>query len=84
VDRDGNTLGTHVIPFSFAPGEKRNSNPSSAGLVEFGCYNSCNQFGGSAIVEGPAGAQLAVIARNTLYINASLSANEDYNGTEMP
>ena len=84
VDRDGNTLGTHTIPFSFAPGEKRNSNPSSAGLTEFGCYSSCNQFGGSAIVEGPAGAQLAVIARNTLYINASLSANEDYNGTVMP
>jgi hypothetical protein len=85
IDRDGVVVGTHTITTDVPVGEKVNSNPSNAGLSEFGCYNSCTQYGGSTIVEGPAGSELAVVARVVAYDPvASLPAFEDYNGIEIP
>jgi len=83
VDRSGNVLATQTINKSLAVGEKANSDPSSAGLTEFGCYNNCTEYGGGAIIEGPAGSQLAVIARIQTNLGTSIAA-EDYNGIEMP
>jgi hypothetical protein len=83
VDRNGNTVATDTISNSLAVGSKANSDPSTAGLSEFGCYNGCTEYGGGAIVEGPAGSQLAVIARVQTNLGTSIAA-EDYNGIEMP
>jgi hypothetical protein len=83
VDRTGTTVATQTITSELAVGSKANSNPSLAGLTEFGCYNNCTEYGGSAIVEGPSGSELAVIARVETYLGSTKVA-EDYNGIEMP
>ena len=83
VDRNGTTVATQTISKSLNVGDKANSDPSQAGLSEFGCYNNCTEYGGGAIVEGPAGSQLAVIARVQTNLGTTRAA-EDYNGIEMP
>jgi len=81
IDRDGVEVGTHTITTDVAPGAKVNSNATNAGLAEFGVYNAGTQFGGGVIIEGPAGSELAAIARVQTYVPATgLSAAEDYNG----
>jgi hypothetical protein len=83
VDRDGNVVGTHTLP-SIAPQAKVNSNASAAGLTEFGVYAGGTQFGGGAIVEGPDGSQLAVVARVSTQVGPGSFASEDYNGMPIP
>jgi hypothetical protein len=68
---------THSLP-AIASGAKVNSNASAAGLVSFGIYGST--YGGGAIIEGPPGSELAVVARVSTQISASDFASEDYNG----
>jgi hypothetical protein len=79
IDRTGAIVGTHVITTDVAPEAKVNSNAGNAGLVEFGCYNNCTEYGGGVVVEAPSGSQLAVIGRNSVYING-LYYSEDYSG----
>jgi hypothetical protein len=87
INPDGSQAGlTHTIPVAnMATGDKVNSNPTNAGLTEFGCQNSCTIFGGGAIIEGPAGSQLVAIARLTSYVPASgQRVGEDTNGVVHP
>ncbi len=82
VGKDGELVGTHTIPGPIATGQKVNSNPSNIGAAgnEFGYYTN-GQFGGSAIVEGPAGSQLVAVARVQSKTTSS-SVAEDYNGID--
>lgn len=82
LDKNGAVVGTHSLP-AIAVNAKTNSNPlfinNTSGTAggagdEFGYYTD-GSFGGSAIVEGPAGSQLVVVARV-----AAAGAGEDYNG----
>jgi hypothetical protein len=79
-DKDGNLVGTHTIAAGVPTGGKVNSNPTNIGAPgdEFGYSGS--QFGGSAIVVGPAGSKLVAVARVTSFLSAGQSAGEDYNG----
>jgi hypothetical protein len=83
VDKNGTVVGTHTINVQIAQGAKVNSNATMAGLSEFGVYPD-GSFGGGAIVTGPGGAQLAVVARVSTQIAANLYASEDYNGMPVP
>ncbi len=79
LNKDGVEVGTHTITADLAVGAKVNSNPTNAGLTEFGISGSV--FGGSAIVDGPAGSQLVAIARvQTRVVVNGETAAEDYNG----
>lgn len=79
-DATGNLVSTHVIPTQLMSGAKANSNPNhqdpSNADYEFGY----TPVGGSVMVEGPVGSQLAVVARVTSKISATELAGEDYNG----
>jgi hypothetical protein len=85
----GAVAGTHTIPApggSLAVGAKVNSNAGMAGLTEFGyCGGGGPQYGGGAMVTGPAGSQLAVVVRvQQLDTGSSLYVGEDYNGINAP
>lgn len=68
---------THSLP-AIPSGAKVNSSASDAGLSSFGIYDGT--YGGGAIVEGPSGSELAVVARVSTQISAGTYASEDYNG----
>jgi hypothetical protein len=80
-DYAGNLAGTHDIVIGaggLATGAKVNSNASNAGLLEFGYYGSI--YGGAAIITGPAGSELAAVARVSSFVVATgLQVAEDYN-----
>lgn len=84
LDKNGTEVGTHTIA-TIGAGEKANSNPSNAGLTEFGvpASNPGGGFGGAAIIEGPAGSQLIAVARISSQTPAGVVA-EDYNATAAP
>jgi len=83
IDKNGNQVGnTHFLP-AIPVGGKVNSNASNAGLTEFGVYPD-GTFGGGAIVEGPVGSQLAVVARVSTQIAPGVFASEDYSGIPIP
>jgi hypothetical protein len=75
VDRNGTVLATHVLG-AINIGDKVNSNAGLAGLSEFGIYHP--GYGGSVIIEGPVGSQLAAIGRvQTTVVGGTVG--EDYN-----
>lgn len=76
--KDGEALGTHTLPSIPAKG-KVNSTAKDAGNAEFGYYTG-GLFGGSAVVEGPAGSQLVVVARVQSKGDGTQQLAEDYNG----
>lgn len=78
-DKTGALVGTDTLG-AIAAGAKANSNAGNIGAAaaEFGYYTD-GTFGGSAIVEGPTGAQLAVIVRVQSRVGAD-SVAEDYSG----
>lgn len=78
-DKDGVLVGTHSLP-AIPAGGKVNSRPidADASLIEFGYYTN-GSYGGSAVVVGPAGSQLAAIVRISTNGGGVLAA-EDYNG----
>jgi hypothetical protein len=80
VGKDGQPVGVAHPLGAMAPGQKLNSNATFAGVAEFGY--AAGQFGGGAIVEGPAGSQLVVVARvsQNLATDTSVTVGEDYNG----
>ena len=76
-DKTGALVGTDTLG-AIAAGGKVNSNAGNVGAAEFGYYTD-GTFGGSAVVEGPAGSQLAVIVRVQSRVGAN-SVAEDYSG----
>ena len=76
-DKTGALVGTDTLD-AIPAGGKVNSNAGVVGAAEFGYYTD-GTFGGSAIVEGPAGSQLAVIVRVQSRVGAA-SVAEDYSG----
>lgn len=80
-DFNGTLRGTHTLG-AIPVGGKVNSNATNAGLTEFGFYGG--KFGGGAIVKGPAGSQLAVVARVATLISPTVLVGEDYNGMPAP
>ncbi len=82
-DKFGVQAGTTHTLGALAVGAKLSSNATQAGLAQFGVYPD-NTYGGSAVVEGPAGSKLAVVARVQTNIGGGLTAGEDYNGIPMP
>jgi hypothetical protein len=85
VGPDGSVKGTHTftVPAGGLPnGAKFNSNASNAGLSEFGYYGSV--FGGAAIITGPAGSQLAAVARVQSQTGVGVFVAEDYNSQAVP
>lgn len=83
IDKNGNVSGTHTINQSAAVGGKVNSTAADAGLTEFGYYTD-GSFGGGAIITGPSGSELAVIARVSTYLASDNVVGEDYNGMPIP
>ena len=76
-DKSGTLVGTDTLG-AIAAGGKVGSNAGNVGAAEFGYYTD-GTFGGSAVVEGPAGSQLAVIVRVAQSVGTSMAA-EDYSG----
>lgn len=86
VDKNGDVVGTHSLP-AIPSGGKVNSwaglpevTGNRAALNEFGYAGG--QFGGSVIVEGPAGSQLVAVARVASAAPSNL-VGEDYNGATI-
>lgn len=84
VGPDGTIEGTHTYTATsgLPNGAKFNSNPSNAGLTEFGYYGSV--YGGAAIITGPAGSQLAAVARVSTQTSPGVFVSEDYNSQPLP
>jgi hypothetical protein len=85
IDRNGNLVTTHTNDTAIAPGIKFNSKAidGTPTITEFGYYHP--GAGGSAIVQGPSGSELAVIARVQGFDTfTGLENGEDYNGMDMP
>lgn len=82
-DKTGTLVGTHTLAAIPVAG-KVNSNPTNIGSAgsEFGAYPD-GSFGGAAIVEGPAGSELAVVVRIQTYIGGGNSVGEDYQGVNI-
>ena len=76
-DKNGVLVDTKTLP-AIPAGGKVNSTPEGLMGGEFGYYAD-NTYGGSAVVEGPAGSQLAVVVRIQQVVGTSAAA-EDYNG----
>ena len=78
-DKTGTLVGTDTLG-AIPAGGKANSNASNIGATgaEFGVYTD-GSYGGAAVVEGPDGAQLAVIVRIAQMTGSTMVA-EDYNG----
>lgn len=78
LDRDGVEVGVHTLGAIAANG-KVNSRAIDIGAAgsEFGWYGG-SAYGGSAIIEGPAGSKLTAIARVQTMSSAGVVA-EDYN-----
>jgi hypothetical protein len=81
IKYDGTLEGTDSLD-AIDVESKTNSNASLAGLASFGIYGST--YGGGAIVEGPPGSELAVVARVSTQISPGTYASEDYNGMPVP
>jgi hypothetical protein len=73
-NKDGQLVGTHELG-EILVGKKANSHAWFVGEYEFG-----SDGGGSAVVEGPIGSQLAVVVRVQKYIGDGKSVGEDYTG----
>lgn len=76
-DLDGVLKGTITNPTAIPVGGKWSTDASSIN-AEFGYWASGT--GGGAVVQGPSGSKLAVIARAQTYLSGSSSTGEDYNG----
>jgi hypothetical protein len=79
-DKTGAVVGTHSLA-AIPAGGKVNSNPSNVGSAasELGYYSD-GTFGAGAIVRGPSGSQLVVIARVQSVVPGVNTVGEDYNG----
>jgi len=86
VGPEGDIKGTHTYTVGaagLANGAKFNSDPSKAGLTEFGIYGST--YGGAAIIHTAVpGAQLTAVARVSTQISPGALISEDYNSQLVP
>lgn len=83
IDRNGTVLGTDPLG-ALVDGAKESTNPTMAGLSEFGYYDTYTASGGGVIVECSAvNCKLAVVARVSAYITTG-TASEDYVGIPVP
>jgi hypothetical protein len=90
LDKNGTVIGTHSLA-SIAAGGKANSKAidatgDAAKLAEFGTpdANPGGGYGGSVIIEGPAGSKLVAIARVASKVAASgATVAEDYNAVAI-
>jgi len=85
VGPDGSVEGEHTFtvgPEGLPNGAKFNSNAAMAGLTEFGIYG--NVYGGAAIISGPAGSELAAVARVSTQTSPNVFVSEDYNSQPIP
>jgi hypothetical protein len=88
LNKLGTQVGVHTIA-TIAAGAKANSTAINAGsaieLTEFGNpeANPGGGFGGSVIIEGPAGSQLIAVVRIASQTATGVVA-EDYNGIAIP
>jgi hypothetical protein len=80
-DKNGALVGAPIPLGAIQQNGKANSNPSTVN-AEFGYYSD-GTFGGSAVVEGPVGSKLAVIARVSTNTGGVSIVGEDYNGTPI-
>lgn len=79
-DAAGALVETHTIATALAPGVKANSN-ANANHPTNTTFSFGLNGGGSAVIEGPSGSQLAAVARVSSFVTySSESAGEDYNG----
>ncbi len=69
----------HVYSSDLAANAKFNSNPTLAGLTEFGCYSGCTQFGGGALITVNGAYEVAAVARVSSKFGVQFPS-EDYNG----
>jgi hypothetical protein len=81
IDKNGAVLATDELP-AIPAGGKVNTTANAAGLAEFGVYPD-GSFGGGAIVYGPDGSELAVVARVSTQLGEGSFASEDYNGQRI-
>lgn len=85
VGPDGTIEGTHTITIGaggLPNGAKVNTSAAQANLSEFGYYGSV--FGGAAVITGPAGSNLAAVARVSTQIAPGVLISEDYNSQAIP
>jgi len=80
LDKNGTEVGVHNLA-AIPNNGKVNSTALEAGAPEFGFYPD-GSFGGSAIIEGPAGSQLVAVARVKSKTGPAAldEVGEDYNG----
>jgi hypothetical protein len=81
LDKNGNIIVTDSNPLPLPNGSKFSTNPyitQNPAAAEFGAYPD-GTFGGSAIIEGPAGSQLVAVTRIQSKVG-TLPVSEDYNG----
>jgi hypothetical protein len=83
VGPDGTVQGSIKNTVALAPGAKFSVNPKLAGLTEFGYAADAvtgkpKSYGGGALIEGPAGSQLAAVVRISTSV-ATGDVAEDYN-----
>jgi hypothetical protein len=83
LDKNGVISGTHTITADIPVGGKVNSNPTNAGLAQFGMYPD-GSFGGSVLITGPGGSQLVAIARVQSVVPGVEVVGEDYNALPVP
>lgn len=91
-DPSGNLVNTCTSALPMAVGDKLNSNVAAAfaGGTQFNCTavqtgnGASYSFLGSAVVEGPSGAQLLAIARNSTPSASTSIHTEDFNGIPLP
>jgi hypothetical protein len=79
-DAAGALAGTITNPSPIATGAKWSTNASTIN-TDFGYVGTT---GGGAIVQGPGGAKLAVVARAQTYLGPGVATGEDYNGIPLP
>ena len=82
---DGSIEGTHTYTVGaggLPNAAKINSSAFNAGLLEFGYYGSV--FGGAAVITGPAGSELAAVARVSSVTSPGHFVSEDYNSQPVP
>lgn len=90
LNKNGETVGTQTIA-SIAPGAKANANAAGATLAAGALTDALNEFGypegnpgggfgGSVIVEGPAGSSLVAVVRVASRLSNGSLVAEDYNG----
>ncbi len=90
--QDGSLFRTCTTNTALVSGAKANSNVAGAFFPEFNCTpglpsgvtTATLTFAGSAVIEGPSGAQLLAVIRNTTPAASTQIHTEDFNAIPLP